>query len=226
MTQARNQGRHDNAQQHAQKAADYERPLPAHHLRPAGVSNNRGNEPTPDSGGQHPAANNHHPNQDDPSLTAVNVPPAPDIHSPRTSTATNHPLPLHQNHAAEDPALTTVDRYYLAWINYQTTYGSEPTARQLSTYLHDQGIHGRKQGPVNPSTLRRYLLPFRLYTIWSEQRAIGDTPSPEAIAQECANRGIAAQHNKPVTTHYISDRTRDFERRWKALAHHHTPDGR
>ncbi|MGW7715521.1 DUF2637 domain-containing protein [Streptomyces chartreusis] len=114
-------------------------------------------------------------------------------------------------------ALTTVDRYYLAWTQYQTEYGEEPKAEQLSAYLADKDMTGRSGKPVSPSTLRRYLLPFRVYTFWAEQRVISENPPLDVIAQECAARGIAAQHNKPLTADYIAEQTDDFERRWQAL---------
>ncbi|RSN06424.1 hypothetical protein DMH25_18675 [Streptomyces sp. WAC 01325] len=76
---------------------------------------------------------------------------------------------------------------------------------------------GRSGKPVSPSTLRRYLLPFRVYTLWAEQRMISENPPLDAIAQECATRGITAQHNKPLTADYIIEQADDFERRWQAL---------
>jgi hypothetical protein len=98
---------------------------------------------------------------------------------------------------------------------------STQEAEQLSAFLaHGKGMKGRGgEQPVSPSNLRRYLLPFRIYRLWAEQRAArSGTPSLQAIAQDCAAQGITAQHNKPITTAY-------FERRWQALTHHneHTP---
>ncbi|MFF8847619.1 hypothetical protein ACF08N_33750 [Streptomyces sp. NPDC015127] len=81
-------------------------------------------------------------------------------------------------------------------------------------------MHGRGGEHVSPANLRRYLLPFRVYQLWAEQRACSDVPSPEVIAQECAARGITAQHNKPLTTYYIAEQAVDFERRWKTLTRH------
>jgi hypothetical protein len=43
----------------------------------------------------------------------------------------------------------------------------------------------------------------------------------DAIAQECADHGITAQHNRPLTTDYIAEQAVDFERRWQALTRHH-----
>jgi hypothetical protein len=123
--------------------------------------------------------------------------------------------------------LTTVDRYYLAWSEYQSQRGAELSsstreAEQLSAYLaEEKGMHGRGGKPVSPSNLRRYLLPFRVYNLWAEQRVRSGTPSLEAIAQECAAQGITAQHNRPITAAYIADQVDDFERRWQALTHHH-----
>ncbi|MGV9249824.1 hypothetical protein ACWDOX_41015, partial [Streptomyces sp. NPDC003710] len=122
----------------------------------------------------------------------------------------------------EPAALTTVDRYYLAWTEYQTEHGEEPRAEQFSAYLATKkGMNGRGGKPVSPSTLRRYLLPFRVYNLWAEQRVRNEIPSLDAIAQECASHGITAQHNKPLTTDYIAEQATDFERRWQALTRHH-----
>jgi hypothetical protein len=128
---------------------------------------------------------------------------------------------------ADVPAaeLTTVDRYYLAWAEFQTQGGGElqsstREAEQLSLFLATKGMNGRGGKPVSPSNLRRYLLPFRIYNLWAEQRLRTDTPSLDAIAQECAALGITAQHNKPITTAYLADQVRDFERRWQVLTHH------
>ncbi|MEJ8672951.1 hypothetical protein WKI71_44970 [Streptomyces sp. MS1.AVA.1] len=123
--------------------------------------------------------------------------------------------------AAQPTALTTVDRYYLAWTNFQTEHGEEPKAEQLSAYLAGRGMKGRGGKPVSPSTLRRYLLPFRVYTLWAEQRVRTANPPLEVIAQECTSRGVTAQHNRPLTTDYIADQVDDFERRWHALTRHH-----
>jgi hypothetical protein len=123
--------------------------------------------------------------------------------------------------------LTTVDRYYLAWSEFQTQRGDElrsstQEAEQLSAFLaKEKGMNGRGGKPVSPSNLRRYLLPFRLYNLWAEQRVRSDTPSLDAIAQDCAAQGITAQHNKPITTAYLTEQVEDFERRWQALTHHH-----
>lgn len=124
--------------------------------------------------------------------------------------------------AGETVVLTTVDRYYLAWMEYQAENGAEPEkAEQLSEFLAGKGLHGRGGKPVSPSTLRRYLLPFRVYSLWAEQRVRSDKPSFEAVAQQCAAHGITAQYNKPITPEYISENAADFERRWQALIRHH-----
>ncbi|MFI9772078.1 DUF2637 domain-containing protein [Streptomyces sp. NPDC052415] len=118
--------------------------------------------------------------------------------------------------------LTTVDRYYLAWIEYKTqnvsgSQSSTQEAEELSAYLASKGLRGRGGKPVSPATLRRYLLPFRVYTIWAEQRAHSDVVSLDAVAKECATQGITAQYNKPLNTDYLADQAVDFERRWQAL---------
>ncbi len=131
----------------------------------------------------------------------------------------------HPKQAAPEnrPAPGVVDRYYLTWTEYQAAYGKEPTAEQLSAYLDRKGIRGRHGKPVSPSTLRRYTLPFRIYTIWAQHRTISKSPSPHAVAQDCTDHGITAQYHKPITHHHINQHTKDFERRWHALTHHKTP---
>ncbi|MFE1437140.1 DUF2637 domain-containing protein [Streptomyces sp. NPDC058739] len=116
-------------------------------------------------------------------------------------------------------SLTTVDRYYLAWNKYRAEHGEEPSAERLSGILSDQGLRSRAGGkPVSPSTLRRYLLPFRVYHLWAGQRRGGPAPSPDAIARRCAVQGITAQHQKPLSADYIAGQSADFERRWQALS--------
>ncbi|MFJ5780383.1 hypothetical protein [Streptomyces sp. NPDC093094] len=71
---------------------------------------------------------------------------------------------------------------------------------------------------MSPSTLRRYLLPFRVYHLWAGQRGGRSAPSPDAIARRCAVQGITAQHQKPLSADYIAGQSADFERRWQALS--------
>ncbi|CAM5660047.1 hypothetical protein SGRIM128S_06037 [Streptomyces griseomycini] len=120
----------------------------------------------------------------------------------------------------ERPAVTTVDRYYLAWAEYQNEHGGEPTDEQLSAYLAEKGMYGRGKRPVSPATLRRYLLPFRVYHVWAEYRIHDEQPAASTVAQECAARGITGQYNKPLSADYLTENTADFERRWQALTHH------
>ncbi|MFJ8273865.1 DUF2637 domain-containing protein [Streptomyces sp. NPDC094154] len=163
------------------------------------------------------------PNEDKPegALAGAGAHPAKEQRNPRVSAAIDDPAG-EDDASGEPAALTTVDRYYLAWTEYQTELGEEPRAEQLSAYLASKkGMNGRGGKPVSPSTLRRYLLPFRVYNVWAEQRVRNETPSLDAIAQECAAHGITAQHNKPLTTDYIAEQAVDFERRWQALTRHH-----
>ncbi|MFI8093915.1 DUF2637 domain-containing protein [Streptomyces sp. NPDC086080] len=133
-------------------------------------------------------------------------------------------LPPGKDTVPEEPVtLTTVDRYYLSWTEYRTEQDERPRsstreAEQLSSHLARKGMHGRGGRPVSPSTLRRYLLAFRVYNVWAEQRTHGTgMPSPDAVARECAARGITAQHKRPLTPAYIAEQADDFERRWQAL---------
>ncbi|MGV9351772.1 DUF2637 domain-containing protein [Streptomyces spiralis] len=164
------------------------------------------------------------PNEDESAKTpaGAGAHPAKETRSPRVSAPIDD-SPNEADATGEPAVLTTVDRYYLAWAEYQTEHGEEPKAAQLSAYLaRKKGMTGRGGKPVSPSTLRRYLLPFRVYNLWAEQRVRNEVPSLDAIAQECAAHGITAQHNKLVTTDYIAEQAIDFERRWQALTRHHT----
>ncbi|MFF7977309.1 DUF2637 domain-containing protein [Streptomyces sp. NPDC007905] len=152
---------------------------------------------------------------------AAGAHPVKETRSPRVSAPIDEP-PGEADRSGEPAALTTVDRYYLAWTEYQTEHGEEPKAEQLSAYLAGRkGMTGRGGKPVSPSTLRRYLLPFRVYNFWAEQRVRNENPSLDAVAQECAAHGITAQHNRPLTADYIAEQAVDFERRWQALTRHH-----
>ncbi|MEU5524672.1 DUF2637 domain-containing protein [Streptomyces sp. NPDC047860] len=163
------------------------------------------------------------PNHDQPQETpaAAGAHPTKETRSPRVSAPIGE-TPGEDDATGEAAALTTVDRYYLAWTEYQTEHGEEPKAEHLSAYLaNKKGMTGRGGKPVSPSTLRRYLLPFRVYNFWAEQRVRNETPSLDAIARECAAHGITAQHNRPLTADYIAEQAVDFERRWQALSRHH-----
>ncbi|MEU6546448.1 DUF2637 domain-containing protein [Streptomyces sp. NPDC046859] len=139
---------------------------------------------------------------------------------PRVSAPVDEP-PGGQDATGVPAALTIVDRYYLAWSEYLTEHGEEPKAEQLSAYLAgEKGMTGRGGRPVSPSTLRRYLLPFRVYRFWAQQRVRSEVPSLDVIAQECAVRGITGQHNRPLTADYVAELVADFERRWQALTRH------
>jgi hypothetical protein len=181
-------------------------------------SEEEGTEPTPHAPSDHSLSNRDEPEK---ALAGAGAHPARESRSPRVSAPIDEPSD--EDTATREPAmLTTVDRYYLAWTEYQSEYGHEPRAEQLSGYLASQkGMTGRGGKPVSPSTLRRYLLPFRVYNLWAEQRVRNETPSLEAIAQDCAAHGITAQYNKPLTTDYIAQQAVDFERRWQALTRQH-----
>lgn len=122
--------------------------------------------------------------------------------------------------------LSVTDRYYLAWTDYQSEHGGEPTAEQLSTHLADLGLLGPGGKPLSPAHLRRHLLHWRIYRIWSAHRADNAAPSSADIAQQCATLGITGQYNHPITPTYIAQATPAFERRWHTLTHRalpHTP---
>ncbi|MGW2572700.1 DUF2637 domain-containing protein, partial [Streptomyces sp. NPDC001537] len=179
---------------------------------------------------KHPAARRH---PDTKTLQtappAVSAPASATRSGPQVNAALPHPHTARDHDADRPPpaTLTSVDRYYLAWADLQkqhrdAAHTSTSAAQQLSTYLATQGMHGRDGQPLSPATLRRYLLGFRLYSIWAQYRQHTPNPPLETIAQHCATHGITAQYNKPITTAHLTQHTTDFERRWHTLTHPHT----
>ncbi|MDQ0578269.1 hypothetical protein QF030_000447 [Streptomyces rishiriensis] len=161
--------------------------------------------------------------QEEPPLTSAaagGAQAAKEKHGSRVSTVIDDVVPGPEAVTGERIVLTTVDRYYVAWMEYQTEHGSEPTDEQLSDYLAAKGLRGRSGRPVSPSTLRRYFLPSRVYNVWAQHRMRNEEPAADVVVEQCAARGITAQYGKPVTADYIVDNAEDFERRWQALAHH------
>jgi hypothetical protein len=154
-------------------------------------------------------------------MASVGAQAAKEKRSPRVDALIDDPLPEMEASTAEHPALTMADRYYLGWMEYQTEHGVEPTAEELSAHLAQHGIYGRGGKPVSPANLRRYFLPSRVYNVWAEHRTAGENPEADAVAQHCATQGITGQYNKPITTAYINEHADEFERRWRALIHHH-----
>jgi hypothetical protein len=157
----------------------------------------------------------------DPETASAGAQAAKEKRSPRVDALIDDPPPETEASTAENPVLTTADRYYLGWMEYQTEHGVEPTAEELSAHLAQHGTHGRGGKPVSPANLRRYLLPSRVYNVWAEHRTASENPEADAVAQHCAAQGITGQYNKPITTAYITEHADEFERRWQALIHHH-----
>ncbi|MET8103004.1 DUF2637 domain-containing protein [Streptomyces sp. NPDC005236] len=138
----------------------------------------------------------------------------------KTRTArVNADVEKQQPEVRRDSGLSVVDRYYLAWIDYQSLHGRQPSGKELSVYLSDSGITGRGGSPISPSTLRRYFLHFRIYQIWAHHRINSAVPSARTVTQVCAQRGITAQYNRAITTDDILNHTPDYERRWHATRH-------
>ncbi|MEV8596095.1 DUF2637 domain-containing protein [Streptomyces sp. NPDC052012] len=137
----------------------------------------------------------------------------------RVRAAIDHP-PREDTAPEKVVALTTVDRYYLAWTGYHREHGEEPNGEEFSAYLARKGLHGRGGRPVSPSNVRRHFVRWRVYDVWAEQREHGDAPSPVEVARVCAARGITAQYNRPITPTYVADASEEFERRWQALTCH------
>jgi hypothetical protein len=63
----------------------------------------------------------------------------------------DHP-PNEDDATGEPAALTAVDRYYLAWTEYQTEHSEEPKAEQLTANLATSGSLARPAfpSPVTP----------------------------------------------------------------------------
>ncbi|MET7685650.1 hypothetical protein ABZT12_35295, partial [Streptomyces sp. NPDC005423] len=114
--------------------------------------------------------------------------------------------------------LSSVDRYLLAWQDFQHQQGREPTAAELSAYLARQGIVDGENQPLKAKTLARYFLQFRIYIVWAEQRAADDHPALECVVKELAQRGITAQYNKPIHVRDLEKQRHRFEHRWHALS--------
>ncbi|MFF2518854.1 DUF2637 domain-containing protein [Streptomyces sp. NPDC058086] len=140
---------------------------------------------------------------------------------PRVDAPVDDPM-LPRQDPSDGGGLTLVDRYYLAWAEYQQQRGAEPNGVDLSTYLGEKGVVGRNGRAAAASTLRRYLLPFRIYSVWAEHRLRSEQPALTAVAEACAARGITLQYNEPITATTIAEHTADFERRWHAVIRHRT----
>ncbi|MGW6319000.1 hypothetical protein ACWFRU_41990, partial [Streptomyces sp. NPDC055099] len=146
----------------------------------------------------------------------------------------NAPLPDGEDEteprASAGPAaaqLTTVDRYYLAWRDYQTTHGTEPSDKELSVFLADCGVTGRNGCPVDPSTLRRYLPQFRIYVVWDAERQHSEQPQIVDVVERLAHQGVRKRHIKdPAKAAWREHEVQaviqqaDFERRYQAVIVH------
>ncbi|MFD9540890.1 hypothetical protein [Streptomyces sp. NPDC060022] len=77
---------------------------------------------------------------------------------------------------------------------------------------------GRGGAPVSPSTLSRYLPPFRIYAAWAQHLDDqGAQPTPDELFNALAGRGITSA---PYTREKIAPLLADFPRRRAALAAH------
>ncbi|XVV39714.1 hypothetical protein ACQPXT_40005 [Streptomyces sp. CA-100214] len=157
----------------------------------------------------------------EPETALVGAQAAKEMRSSRVDALIDDSLPGQDSSTAESSVLTTADRYYLGWMGYQAEHGVEPTAEELSAHLAQRGIYGRGGKPVSPANLRRYVLPSRVYNVWADHRTASENPDADDVAQNCAAQGVTGQYNKPITTSYITEHAPDFERRWRALIHHH-----
>ncbi|MFK8910310.1 DUF2637 domain-containing protein [Streptomyces sp. YS-3] len=137
---------------------------------------------------------------------------------PRVRVSAAVEVPGRDGAAVKSAPLSVVDRYYLAWRQYQDAHGAEPAAAQLSVCLAGEwAMTGRGGKPLSPSTLRRYLVAFRIYTVWARHRACTPDPSLDVMVQECTDLGITGQYNRPVTAAYLVQHVGGFERRWHVM---------
>ncbi|WP_438297145.1 DUF2637 domain-containing protein [Streptomyces sp. HUAS TT7] len=123
-----------------------------------------------------------------------------------------------QHRKAVDQTLTVVDRYFLAWEGYIAEHGQEPTGPQLSQHLAALGILNRNGSPVAPATLRRYLLEFRIYNVWAEQRETQADPAVPVVLEELARRGITGQYNRPLEAATVEEFVANFHRRYQVFS--------
>ncbi|MGW5736419.1 MULTISPECIES: DUF2637 domain-containing protein [Streptomyces] len=161
---------------------------------------------------------------------------APDPGQQVCSRRGNAPLPddeveeVTEAHASVGRAtaqLTTVDRYYLAWRDYQGIHGVEPSDKELSVFLADRGLAGRNGDPIDPSTLRRYLPQFRIYVVWDAERQHTEQPKIADVVQGLAHQGVQKRHIKDrAKAAWRADEVQamvqqaDFERRYQAVIAH------
>nr|WP_229698621.1 DUF2637 domain-containing protein [Wenjunlia tyrosinilytica] len=144
----------------------------------------------------------------------ISVPADPEQLAPAPPSASaGGPPPMDRQ--SSQAQLSTVDRYYRAWAQYLRTFGTEPTGGQLSDFLADRGFTGRSGGAVSPSTLRRYLPEFRIYTAWQYLKGRGSEPTAQEVTRLLAERGISGA---PYTAPRIEPLLDDFPRRRAALA--------
>ncbi len=120
------------------------------------------------------------------------------------------------------PSPWSIATTWAGWVEYQQQRDAEPNGDDLSKYLGEKGVVGRNGRAAAASTLRRYLLPFRIYSVWAEHRVRSEQPSLTAVAEACAARVVTLQYNEPITAATIAEHTADFERRWHAVIRHRT----
>ncbi|MFJ9855871.1 hypothetical protein ACIRUK_41945, partial [Streptomyces sp. NPDC101150] len=120
--------------------------------------------------------------------------------------------------------LTTVDRYFLAWWEYQRQHNEQPTGGQLSKFLAGKGIVSKTGSAVSPSTLRRYFLEFRAYAVWAAYADdAGREPTAEELAQQLAKRNITGQYGAVIAPESLDEELfENFRRRHEALGFAHS----
>ncbi|MFD4589065.1 hypothetical protein ACFWOD_35960, partial [Streptomyces sp. NPDC058434] len=116
---------------------------------------------------------------------------------------------------ADGPRPTTVDRYYQAWAEYHAREGREPTDNELSQFLAARSMTGRGGRAISPSTLRRYLPDFRIYTAWDEHlHRHGSEPTADQLSRYLADSGSTG---KPYSAEKIAEMVGGFPRRRAAI---------
>ncbi|MGI5380565.1 DUF2637 domain-containing protein [Streptomyces sp. CA-251387] len=185
---------------------------------------------TPVHGRQHEARDHRHRGRPQPhqpnrphhhSTEDADTPPPPHTDHPTPQPPSTTQRETHR--ATPAPTLTAADHYYLAWHTFQQQHGRPPDAAELSTHLATRGILGAEDQPIKPKALARYLLQFRIYTIWAQHRALSDHPPLEHVIKDLTHHGITGQYNKPLRTPDITKHLTRFEHRWHTLNHTHPP---
>ncbi|OEV12224.1 hypothetical protein, partial [Streptomyces nanshensis] len=129
---------------------------------------------------------------------------------------------------AADSGMLLPDRYYRVWAKYARRHEREgkkpPNDKELSRYLMAEGFTSRERGrrdqPISPGNLRRYMPNYRIYHVWhAYRRQTGVAPTAEQLEEHCRKHDILRGH-KPWTAVELEKEFGDFgdfRRRYDAM---------